>query len=576
MSGCSLVANELVAQINGQIPVFQYTKSHADGFFGIQMTYLRTASTCYSSLYGTPAFTPVIQNTAAGYTKTCRFLTAPLYTGIFCTAAPLSAIPDGPLTVTFRGFTGPAATAPIPFTASFGPSPGPVTSTVTARVTQRITQTSIVAGGYASTSTVNGGFAATTTAPGGPSSTVTVYAPNTTITSINTVNGTTTATTTKTNTVSSCPSSSAPVIVPSSSPVAPSAAFPSCPQDDGRPFSTSSGDFIIECGIDRYDNDIGVAYGRRTFAECIDACALVPACVDVSYNGDCYLKSGIGAPNKNSAVWGARMASPPASIPSTTEAPATSAPATPIYPQTITVTTTVASMPYNYQGTAAPVANPRCPTDDQATYVSSCGAQYVIECAVDRYGADLPNGFSYESSLADCINDCDKTAGCVDVSWIVTGSCYKKGSIAPIRKNQDIFGARQISGCTNSPKLKLHRKRVVRNELPKAPLEKLEKKFSKLQKRGIAYGPDVTWTTGTATVTSMDTSLSTVTVTTTAAPSGVTTITLAPAGITTTTNAPSGITTTTSYTASTTVVNTTNYVTSTATVLAPAVTMCPA
>lgn len=127
----------------------------------------------------------------------------------------------------------------------------------------------------------------------------------------------------------------------------------------------------------------------------------------------------------------------------------------------------------------------------------------------------MPNGFSSQSSLAACIEDCDNTAGCVDVSWVISGACYKKGSIAAVRNNENIWGARQISGCTSSSspsKLKLHRKRVVRSDADvkgQAPVLK----SNNVGKRagGIAYGPDETYITTTDTVSRTATVTSTVT-----------------------------------------------------------------
>jgi hypothetical protein len=119
----------------------------------------------------------------------------------------------------------------------------------------------------------------------------------------------------------------------------------------------------------------------------------------------------------------------------------------------------------------------------------------------------VPNGYSSQSSLAACINDCDNTAGCVDVSWVISGACYKKGSIADVRKNDNIWGARQVSGCTSSAntvssssQLKLHRKRVVRSDPDVKHVAPVLKSHN-LGKRvgGIAYGPDETYITTTNT-----------------------------------------------------------------------------
>ena len=235
----------------------------------------------------------------------------------------------------------------------------------------------------------------------------------------------------------------------------------------------------------------------------MQACAANSQCVDVSWNGSCYLKSGLGMPNPNGNVWGARLIGGRTPGPSPTGAPTSTSPP----PQTITVTTTVSSAQYNCQCTLAPsVPQVTCPQGNNSTYTSPCGAQYVIECYADRYGDDLPNGYSQQPTLADCINDCSNTPGCVDVSWVVGGACYKKHTAGAIRENDNIWGARQISGCsasaTSTPMRTLHRKRAVRPDLdrkPKAPLLNLQKLG--LGKRGIAYGPDVTYVPRTKTVT---------------------------------------------------------------------------
>ena len=157
MAGCSLAAPGLVSQVSGVAPVFQYTRYHSDDYFGIQMTYLQAGATCYG-VNSIPRFTPVIQNTAIGFTRTCQFETAPQYTGIYCPSAPVNQIPDGTLTVTFKGYTGAPNTAPVPFTASFGPSPAAKTVSNTVYSTQTATQTATAPGPFASTATANGEF----------------------------------------------------------------------------------------------------------------------------------------------------------------------------------------------------------------------------------------------------------------------------------------------------------------------------------------------------------------------------------------------------------------------------------
>lgn len=45
----------------------------------------------------------------------------------------------------------------------------------------------------------------------------------------------------------------------------------------------------------------------QTFDDCMNICDLAAGCVDVSLSGTaCYLKNGIGNPNLNANIWGAR------------------------------------------------------------------------------------------------------------------------------------------------------------------------------------------------------------------------------------------------------------------------------
>jgi hypothetical protein len=96
------------------------------------------------------------------------------------------------------------------------------------------------------------------------------------------------------------------------------------------------------------------------------------------------------------------------------------------------------------------------------------------------------------NTLNECLRACDNTPGCVDVSYVVgtPGPCYMKGSIGDVRMNSNIWGGRQISGCTaSSSKLKLHRKRVVHNKKANPPMEKR-----------LVIGPDFTYTSVAAVV----------------------------------------------------------------------------
>jgi hypothetical protein len=171
------------------------------------------------------------------------------------------------------------------------------------------------------------------------------------------------------------------------------------------------------------------------------------------------------------------------------------------------VTTTISSTAY--QCACTPTSTPSsfgssgalsCPASNGATYITPCGAQYVIECGADRYGNDIANGLTYTNNLEACLAACDITPGCVDVSWVIgtPGACYMKGSAGAVRQNSNIYGGRQVSGCTSS-KLKLHRKRVAPVQ-PKKPLGK----------RAGYFGPDFTFTQPHVTATQTSTAFATV------------------------------------------------------------------
>lgn len=116
---------------------------------------------------------------------------------------------------------------------------------------------------------------------------------------------------------------------------------------------------------------------------------------------------------------------------------------------------------------------------------------------------------SYANTLNECIESCTNTLGCVDVSFVngSPGPCYMKSKAGDIVPNSNIWGGRQVSGCTTAThklKLKLHRKRVVRKD---------HKSANRIQQRAIPYGPDFTYYPGQA-----QTTTTTSTVTQTAAP----------------------------------------------------------
>lgn len=82
-----------------------------------------------------------------------------------------------------------------------------------------------------------------------------------------------------------------------------------CPSANGKKLTKHGKTFKVECGIDRYGNDLKMVEASD-LDTCISACAKTSGCVDVSLQGTmCYLKSTAGAKLQNSGVNGAKLVS---------------------------------------------------------------------------------------------------------------------------------------------------------------------------------------------------------------------------------------------------------------------------
>lgn len=142
----------------------------------------------------------------------------------------------------------------------------------------------------------------------------------------------------------------------------------------------------------------------------------------------------------------------------------------------------------------------------------------TVSSPVHRYNAHklilylVENGLVYTDTYEQCLQACDNTTGCVNVSWVIgkPGACYMKGSIGDVRVNSNIIGGRKLSGCST---FKLHRKRVA-FAAPKVKLNKraaVDDSKAKLEKRAGFFGPDFTFTQAQVTATSTATARTTVT-----------------------------------------------------------------
>lgn len=74
----------------------------------------------------------------------------------------------------------------------------------------------------------------------------------------------------------------------------------------------------------------------------------------------------------------------------------------------------------------------------------------MIECFMDRIGNDLKMTQVYSNKIADCINLCDATAGCVDIAMSGT-ACYMKNKIGTtVNANNGVRGARLVAAAPSS------------------------------------------------------------------------------------------------------------------------------
>lgn len=63
-------------------------------------------------------------------------------------------------------------------------------------------------------------------------------------------------------------------------------------------------------------------------------------------------------------------------------------------------------------------------------------------------------GYSSVDSFEDCIQDCDSTTGCIDVSFVWPNACYKKNTLNAEVSNEAVWTARRISDGTEAEVVK--------------------------------------------------------------------------------------------------------------------------
>jgi predicted heme/steroid binding protein len=176
---------------------------------------------------------------------------------------------------------------------------------------------------------------------------------------------------------------------------------------NGKTYTAANGGkYKIECGIDYAGGDLLTVDSTTTFQTCMDACDATTGCIDVSWVwGSCYLKNEVNTATELSHVWTGRQIK---------------------------------------------VDELTCVNGESngKTYTAKNGGKYQVECGIDYAGGDLHTVDS-TTTFQTCMDACDATTGCIDVSW-VTGSCYLKNVLNPALELSHVWTGRRVD-ADNSP-----------------------------------------------------------------------------------------------------------------------------
>lgn len=95
-----------------------------------------------------------------------------------------------------------------------------------------------------------------------------------------------------------------------------------------------------------------------------------------------------------------------------------------------------------------------CPGVNETIYRTECGAEFRLECNIDRINGDAwwsGNGF-YVETLQKCVEACTEWPECVGVNWVdyhTIGPCYMKTTSTSPKANQGVHGAVIVKNCTS-------------------------------------------------------------------------------------------------------------------------------
>jgi hypothetical protein len=80
--------------------------------------------------------------------------------------------------------------------------------------------------------------------------------------------------------------------------------------------------------------------------------------------------------------------------------------------------------------------------DDKKTYNAKNGGSYTVACGVDYWGGDLSS--AQTSTFEACMDTCDTTAGCLDVSYS-SGTCYMKSVLNTASTASWVWTGRKVT-----------------------------------------------------------------------------------------------------------------------------------
>ncbi|KAI5204917.1 hypothetical protein E4T38_04493 [Aureobasidium subglaciale] len=247
---------------------------------------------------------------------------------------------------------------------------------------------------------------------------------------------------------------------------------PTCPKSNGTTYTSETGNqYNITCGLDHSGGDLKMVYiSSNKIGDCLAECDATDGCKAIAMSGTaCYMKSRVGTPVKNSvargAIWIGKVESSSSSISSiapettaTSSSESISASASLTVPSasssaSLTASSIVSdaqsSSTISFTSVLPTSTSPTCPKANNTIFIAESGATFLIECYVDYLGGDLKAVSIASNRIADCVNACDATEGCIDISMSGT-ACYMKKKLGKPLVNKTIRGARKIKDAPKS------------------------------------------------------------------------------------------------------------------------------